>query len=210
MALNSEIEKLSLWMDKFPRESLSIICQKDSPMYVLDLIVLGAVKRSLSISNAMLNLVKSKNMVCARALLRMHIDTISRLYAYLYVDNPEEVAQKVLAGDKISQFKSNDGKKLTDSYLISRLSESFSWIKDVYRSTSAYVHFSEKQLFDSIKSISEDHGVNIQLLIATTDEIYLESSWEELAACFNHLNIILVDFLDNYAEQKKSYFGNLI
>ncbi len=202
MSLASEIEALSSWLDSFPRKAMPVIGREGAPMYVLDLIVLGAVKRSLSLAAGLLTLVEAKNIVCARAVLRMHLDTVTRLYAYLYVGNPEHVAREVLGGKALRKFKSKDGKSLNDGYLIDRLAERFPWVREVYDFTSGYVHFSEQQFFDAVHSLGGDEGRTVHLTIGKTDEKYPESSWEELPACFNHVNLILEDFLNAYAKDK--------
>ncbi len=203
MSLASETEALSAWLDSFPRNSLLIVGGEGAPMYALDFIFLGAVKRSLNLATGLLALIEAKNIVCARALLRMHLDTITRLSAYSYVNNPEEMAKEILGGKALKKFKSADGKPLNDGYLVDRLSDRFPWVRKVYDFTSGYVHFSERQFFDAIHSLGSDEEKSICLSIGRTDEKYPELSWEELPACFNHLNCILEGFLHAYADSKQ-------
>lgn len=87
-----------------------------APLFVLDFIVIGAVKRSMSLSSALALLVPAKNAVLSRAVLRMEIDTLARLLAYTYVANPQDVAQAVIGGKSLRDFKSKNGKQLTDRY----------------------------------------------------------------------------------------------
>ena len=183
---------------------MPIVGKSGAPMYVLDFIVLGAVKRSLSLASGLLTLIEAKNMVCARAVLRMQLDTIARLYAYLYVEDPEQIAKAILGGEPLSNFKSMDGKPLRDGYLVDRLSERFPWVRKVYDFTSGYIHFSERQFFDAVHSVGSNEDRTIRLAIGRTDDKYPESSWEELPACFNHLNAILEEFLVDYAGQKQN------
>lgn len=171
-------------------------------MSVFDLIVLGAVKRSLSLAAGLLVLIEAKNIVCARAVLRMQLDTITRLSAYLYVQDPEQMAKEVLSGKPLKKFKSMNGKPLIDGYLVDRLSERFPWVRNVYDFTSGYVHFSERQFFDAVHSVGSNEDRTVSLAIGRTDDKYPESSWEELPACFNHLNVILEEFLSAYAQRK--------
>lgn len=203
MALTSELEALSSWLDEFPRKAMPVIGEGGAPMYVLDFIVLGAVKRSLNLASGLLVLIEAKNMVCARAVLRMHLDTIARLCAYLYVEDPEKLAKAILDGEALNTFKSKDGKSLRDGYLVDRLSERFPWIRRVYGFTSGYVHFSERQFFDAVHSVGNDEEKTIRLTISRTDDKYPELSWEELPACFNHLNAILEEFLAEYVAWKR-------
>lgn len=203
MSLASEMEALSSWLDSLPRRAMPVIGEEGAPMYVLDFIVLGAVKRSLSLAAGLLVLIEAKNIVCARAVLRMQLDTLTRLSAYLYVDDPEQMAKEVLGGKALKKFKSTDGNPLTDGYLVDRLSERFPWVRKVYDFTSGYIHFSERQFFDAVYSVGDNEERTVRLAIGRTDDKYPEASWEELPACFNHLNLILEEFLTAYATRKQ-------
>lgn len=200
MSLASETEALSAWLDDFPRRAMPIVGGEGSPMYVLDFIFLGAVKRSLSLGAGLLALIEAKNIVCARAVLRMHLDTITRLSAYSYVSDLEQMAKEILGGKALKKFKSTDGKPLNDGYLVDRLADRFPWVRKVYDFMSGYVHFSERQFFDAIHSLGSNEERTVRLSIGRTDDKYPEFSWEELPACFNHLNLILEEFLRAYAD----------
>jgi hypothetical protein len=132
----------------------------------------------------------------------MQLDTISRLCAYQYVHDPEQVAKEVIGGKLLNKFKCTNGKPLTDRYLVDRLTERFPWVRNVYDFTSGSVHFSEHQFFDAVHSVGSEEERTVHFLIGRTDEKYPETSWEELPACFNHLNLILEEFLATYATQK--------
>jgi len=119
--------------------------ETDSPMFTLDFVMVGAVKRSMSLAAGLKSMVESRNMVCARALLRLQIDTLSRLRAYSYVEHPEEVARAVIGGDAIYKYKCKDGKPLKDAYLVDRLAIAYPWLAKTYKVMSGYVHISEKQ-----------------------------------------------------------------
>ena len=44
-------------------------------MYAIDLFISGALNRSLALSDGFKGLVKSKNLICAGAILRLQVDT---------------------------------------------------------------------------------------------------------------------------------------
>lgn len=140
-------------------------------------------------------------MTCARAIVRMHIDTVSRLLAYTYVDDPEEMASKVIGGTPLNTFKTRDGHRLRDAYLIDTMTKSHPWVRDVYDRTSGEVHFSEQQLFASIQSL-DDSERTLQMMISPLDEKYPEFSWSEVVKCFQELNEILVRVIDSYDAHK--------
>lgn len=201
--MKDEIKILADHLAEMPSSGLHAIGGNNAPLFTIDLIIFGALKRTLSLGHGLLSMVEAKNMACARALLRMQIDTVSRLLAYTYVDDPDEVATKIIGGKKLSQFKSKDGKPLRDGYLIDRMTEKHSWVRRVYDSTSGDVHFSEKQFISSISSMSEDgSGARVSLSISQFDTNYPDSSWEEVVACFSELCVILNNLFAQHAEAK--------
>lgn len=182
---------------------MRVLVAGESALYVFDFIVIGAIKRSLGLASGTSSMIRAKNMLCARALLRMHLDTVARFLAYTYVKDRELVARAVTAGTQLKTFKSSDGKSLTDAYLVDRLSQSYPWVRNVYKSTSGYVHFSEQQFFDSVHSLGSDEERTMQLEISHIDNRFPEWSWAEVAECFNRLTEILLSAVAAYATHKE-------
>lgn len=171
-------------------------------MYYTDLVLAGATKRTLGLGHGLIAMINAKNMLCGRALVRMQIDTVSRVLAYTYVADREDLARRVIGGEKLRSFKCRDGKRLTDQYLIERLSKTLAWAADVYDRTSGSVHFSEQQLFSASEMTSDENGSHINLMITQFDTKYPESSWVEIAACFTELTDFFVHILDQYSASK--------
>ncbi|MFC7302265.1 hypothetical protein D0Y53_09995 [Luteimonas weifangensis] len=176
--------------------------KEGSNMYYTDLILAGATKRTLGLGHGLISMINAKNMLCGRAIVRMQIDTVSRVLAYTYVSDREDLARRVIGGEKLRSFRCSDGKRLTDQYLIERLSKTLTWVSDTYDRTSGSVHFSEQQLFSASEMISDDNGSHINLLITQFDTKYPESSWSEIAACFSELTEFFVHILDQYSASK--------
>jgi hypothetical protein len=202
MPLSAELEKLSEWVRRLPEIGMHTLGGAGTPMRVLDFVMIGAVKRSLSLASGLLGMLQARNMVCSRALLRMQLDTVTRVLAYTYVADPEGMARAIIGGKQLRKFKSVDGKPLTDAYLVERLSHQHLWVKQVYESTSGYVHFSERQFFDSVHSMSGDDDRMMTLQVSHIDNKFPEESWLEIAACFNDLSEILVSVLHSYQAHK--------
>lgn len=201
MSLSGDLQSLEEQLKALPGSAKNVLTAQNGAMYLVDLIMVGAVKRSLSLGHGLIAMVNATNMTCARAIVRMQIDTVSRLLAYTYVDDPEEVASKVIGGTPLSKFKSRDGHKLRDAYLIDKMTESHSWVREVYERTSGEVHFSEKQLFASILSM-DDETRTVQMLIGHLDTKYPEWSWSEVVSCFQRLNKVLLEVIESYAAHK--------
>ena len=204
MTLSTDLAALDIWIAQLPRIAMSALGESGSPMFTLDFIMVGAVKRSMSLAAGLRAMVDSKNMVCARALLRLQIDTLSRLRAYTYVTKPEELAQAVLGGAQLNRFKSAEGEFLKDRYLIDRLSNELPWLVKTYKETSGYVHFSERQFFDTVQSVGGDVIQTLSLTVSAKDDKFPEESWVEVVACFSEITNLLAETVMSYAEQKKA------
>jgi hypothetical protein len=109
MTLSSDIESLEEQLQALPKLGVEVLTARNGAMFLVDLIIVGAVKRSLSLGHGLIAMVEARNMTCARAIVRMQIDTVSRLLAYTYVTNPEEMAGKVIGGVPMSKLKSREG-----------------------------------------------------------------------------------------------------
>lgn len=208
MSLSTELEGLDRCYERMAKAGIKAVTgQSGAPLYVLDFIAIGAIKRSISLASGVASMIRAKNMVCARALLRMHLDTVARFLAYTYVDDADAdaVAKAVTGGAQLKSFKSSDGKRLTDAYLIARMSKDRPWVARVYTFTSGYVHFSERQFFDAVHRLTSEADRDVQFQISHVDNKFPESSWTEVGECFNQLTNILVDALTSWGNQKASY-----
>lgn len=191
MSLTAELALLSSWETRLPHLGIGALGGVTGRhLYMSDLVVIGALHRSLRLATGLKAMVEARNIVCSRAILRMQVDTVSRILAYSYVDDPEATAQGVIAGKPLNKFKSSEGCLLRDAYLIDRMARDYPWVREVYALTSAYVHFSERQFFDSVASTGGDGSLTFNIEIGPEDS-HPEFSWEEVVACFNHLLSIL-------------------
>ncbi|QGZ39126.1 hypothetical protein IP92_02648 [Pseudoduganella flava] len=179
----------------------AVIGGNGAPMFPLDLLASGAVKRALSASAAMKLLIESWNMVSARSLLRTHLDTSLRFSAAWLVKNPHEFATLAISGKPINKLKDREGERLTDARLVQIRSKDYTWLPAVYDNLCGYVHFSSSHLYDAVESLYEDGTIN--LLISETDLNFPESSWLEVIECFREGSAMLVKFLNGYAITKR-------
>ena len=201
MPLDEEMQTLAGWKRNLASVYMELFGPPGTNLYIFDMMLLGSMKRSISLSAGLHTLVEAKNMVCARAIVRMQIDTLTRLSGYLYVSSPNEVAKEVIGGRKFNSFKSTDGNKLQDGYLVDRMSEQHPWVRKVYDTTSGYIHFSEKQLFDSVLHMDEDKRT-ITFAISDEDEKFPEASWTEVVACFNHLVELHIELVKTFSSSR--------
>jgi hypothetical protein len=166
-------------------------------MYPVDIFVIGAVKRIISTAAGFRLLVESRNMICARTLLRTHLDTALRFYSVFIVKKPHGFVLDVLKGQQINKNIDKDGYKMTDAYLISKLANEYAWLPVVYKNLSGYVHLSEHHLYDSVENIADESG-SISWAITEKDMRFPEKSWVEVIACFNESTDIFIKYLEGW------------
>lgn len=165
--------------------------------YPLDFIIIGALKRCLSTTRAIEILVLEWNLTCARAILRIQLDTALRLSAYWLSPDPQKMASDVMAGKPVNRMKDKDECKMQDSYLVKKLGEKYEWVPQVYKNTSGYIHFSEQHVFNSIYTFN-DQKSKIEIEISDTDYKFPESSWIEIIDCATECLDIIGHYLKGY------------
>ncbi|MBU2978786.1 hypothetical protein [Alteromonas sp. C1M14] len=170
-------------------------------MYQVDLLAIGAFKRTSGNAKGFKLLVESKNMAASRSLLRVQLDTFLRFSAIALVDNANEFASKVLSGEQIRKLKDSKGKQMSDAYLVKTHSKEYDWLQKVYDDLCGYIHFSNKHIFDSFDSF-DDESRKIEFSFGNDDHKYPEYSWVEIADCFTMSLKILFLYIDAWVDSK--------
>lgn len=79
-------------------------------LFLVDLYIIGAIKRSLGVSAGFRLLVESENFQCAAALLRLNLDTAMRLYALHLVADVDDHIRALMGGAKLGTLRAKDGR----------------------------------------------------------------------------------------------------
>lgn len=166
-------------------------------IYPVDLLAIGAIKRTVSMSGGIKLLVNAFNMICARSLLRLQIDTVIRFFSVFIVEEPHDFALKILGGEQINHLIDSSGKKMTDAYLVSKLAPDHPWLPNVYKNLSGYIHFSDQHLFSPVQNI-DDGTHTVEYAIQEKDTKYPEFSWVEVVDCFNECTDIFMKYLEGW------------
>lgn len=174
-----------------------------APIFPLDILANGAVKRVLSSTSAFKLMIETWNLISARTLLRTHIDTALRFSAAWLVDSPHDFATKVIAGERINKMKDRKGKQLTDAYLVDVLSMDNPWMPKAYSELSGYIHFSGSHVSATVSECNEDSGA-VSFRIADVDYDFPESSWLEVIECFRAATQIFAHYVHGYALTKRA------
>lgn len=148
-------------------------------LYGLDMLAVGAIKRSMAHCSGFCMLIEKWNFVCAASIVRLQLDNALRFYAAFLVDKPHDFAVSVLGGTPIRKLRDRHGKFMRDDYLVECLSKEYPWIPRVYKETSGYIHLSEKHIFNAIAGVQDkDRSVKIEISSEDIDFpewIYLEA-----------------------------------
>ena len=195
------LNKLSISRDKLITVTRKMLSANNGAMYPLDLFAIGAVKRSLSTMSGFMLLIKSWNMICARALLRIQLDTAMRFYAAFLVDDPHEFAMKVMRGEQIRKMRDREKQLMTDAYLVSKMSKELKWLPAVYENLSGYIHLSGSHIFSSVEINDNDSG-RISWVLTDDDTKFPESSWCEIITCFNDAIGTFIEYLEGWTYTK--------
>jgi hypothetical protein len=170
-------------------------------LFAVDLLIIGAVKRTVSVSAGFRALVAGSNFLCSAALLRMNLETAARLFALWLVEDTDAHARAILAGTPLGQLKAADGKQLRDGYIVDKLTELHPWAKDVYAQASAFVHFTERHIFAAVSSTDEETR-QLNFFVSDTDTHVSEVEWHELLDAFVASTRLVVFFIEAWRQTK--------
>lgn len=131
------------------------------PFYVADLIMFGLMDRNIGLLESLPPLFKSENIHALAPLLRVQLDGLLRLHAFRIVESRDDLAMHVINGEELRRFKGNDGKPLTDRYLVNSLKEELPWVESMYDTLCGWVHFSESHVFAAASASDEEGKVTI-------------------------------------------------
>lgn len=200
-AVESLLNELEADAEGIRKFMIEAVVPYGNSRFPLDLLAFAAVKRHASTSSAFVAMVRAWNMVIARALLRMHIDTSLRFSAAWHVAEPNAFATEVLKGKRIDKLKTRTGVRLTDAHLVQLHKEAHPWLPAVYEQLSGYVHLSGAHIACAIEGLG-DNDRTIQLLVSDQDLTFPEFSWIEILECFREATSILGAFLRGWSAAK--------
>lgn len=165
-------------------------------IYPLDIFTLATINRSLNLLVPFCDLIKEKNIIAAAPLIRLQLDNVLRFYAAFIVDDPHDFAMKVINGKQVKHLKDKSGKKMSDCYLYEQLSkvEKKEWIRNVYKTTSGFIHLSERHIFTSFSAKDEEAGV-ITAKIALGEHDIDDKRFIEAIEAFTHITELLIKYI---------------
>ena len=206
--LNKKLEIIDSYIEEL------IMLGKESAethgLYTYDLFCMAILNRSVNILRGYTLLVRDKNFIAAAPLVRVHLDSLLRLYASTLVSyNIDDFALKILAGKQISNLKDRDGNKMRDRYLAKKLSEvkNLEWVLDVYNAGSGHIHFSNFATSSSTKLDSEKERT-ILGIIGKHDEFVADEEKVGATVRMHQISTNIVASISLWTKQKKGYKNN--
>jgi hypothetical protein len=178
----------------------------EQDMYMFDLYCTAILNRSLNLVRGFISLMKEGNFIAAAPLIRIHLDTLLRLYAFSLMDQDIDlVTMEIVKGKSMRRFKSRSGSYLTDSYLVESISEieQFTWVKSIYEKLNGFVHMSDMHILAS-SNINAQEGI-IQVAIRRSDEFI--PAQDKLASITFMIMVSegIVNLVREWIERKATY-----
>ena len=158
-------------------------------IYGADIYFAGLVDKSSFLINGLKYCIKEKNIIVLGLLVRTQIDNCLRAFALTLVDDPHDLVLKVLSGKELRNIGDRDGNKMTDRYLVEKLSRIDSKVKQVYKAACGYIHFSDKGMLHSLSVLkSSKLGISVGK-ISDKDDVYIKEGY----LAFLHFTNILYE-----------------
>ncbi len=161
-----------------------------------DFFTIAILNRFVTLTEGFKTLILERNLTCCRALLRLQLDNCMRLYGLSIAKDIDMAIDTVISGGRFDKLKDKQGKYMKDSYLKKKLSNFDSKFETVYNSTSGYIHFSDKGIFQSVRPSD-----NNKVLLQITNELNEE---------FNPLLIECLEAYIYYAKLFLNMFNSII
>lgn len=189
--------------ERFLEIGHKMVSADNGNLYGMDLFAVGAIKRAVALVAGFRLMVERRNFVCAGALLRIHVDTALRFFATFIVKDPHKFALEVLGGTRIDKLVDANGNRLSDRYLVERLSRDYPWLPNVYERTSGYVHFSSTHFLGAL--VDADDGTRaISMFVSGEDNAIPKDLYIEAINAFVAASDILLKYLEGWVFTKNN------
>ncbi len=200
--MNNTIGERLTFLEESKTSHFNITEMLSGQVAPIDIYAFMVLKRSISLVFGFTELIRNKNFLCAAPLIRLQIDNLLRFHAAFLVENQSQFVVDVLQEKEVRKLKDRFGKSMTDAHLQEVLESEYSWLKDVYKNTSGYVHLSEKHFFNTLRaSESGEEGV-LDIYIGPDDKMVSDEVYEGAVEDMIRVTHALLTFIGNWALSK--------
>lgn len=178
--------------------------------YTFDIFVNGLLNRSVNLLKGFISLKRQNNFIAAAPLVRLHLDSLLRLYAPQLIDyNIDDFAHKVIGGTPVRKLKDRDNQKMTDARLVEKISEheAFNWVKKVYDTGNAYVHYSDQLVFAAMKVKDKEERI-VNFTVGQHDNFIPIAEKHGAVHWMHEITDGLLLLTYSWVKQKESYKTN--
>lgn len=186
--------------------ALAMLRAHGGALFVVDLVAIAALRRSLSQSAAFRCLIERKMFPSAAILLRTQLDSALRFSAFWHVADPEPLARGIIRGEHVRDFADRTGRKLTDRRLVELQHEDSDWVPEVYDRTSGFVHLSEAHVAHAFVAAPGDDG-GMNFAIGVEDEDIDEETYILATAAFDAATDLLLEHIERWTREKEARTG---
>lgn len=107
-----------------------------------DLYLASSSEYVMRLIDGFIPMLESRNLVCVAQLLRAQVGVCLRTFALFSAEDQTDFLNQVFKGEQVNRLKDRFGKNMSDRRLQELLEEFDPKVRDVYKATSGFVHFS--------------------------------------------------------------------
>jgi hypothetical protein len=155
----------------------------------------GCLARTIQLLDGFVHAVKSRQLFVAGGLLRLNLDTYLRLTAKDLVTDKPTFFKAIFDGDQIDKMKDRDGNRLTDRFLSDSAGAKDSWVPQVYKHMSGYIHLSPAHYFGAVTS----DGAHLHFLLGRRSNHIPLKVWFDMVQGFDHILTLIAGELQRMA-----------
>ena len=192
--IKNKLEVLKKYDEKFLKLSEKILDAYGGAFFLIDEIVIGIIKRSLSLLDGFCTMIENNNNLCAASLVRLHLDSLLRFHALHLVENPHELSMRILKGERLDKIKDRNNKQLKDRYLAEEVNKKYDWVLRVYEETSGFVHLTKKHFSYAIAEVHKEDR-SISWAIGAKEKHITEETILEYIEGFQAISNAILDYL---------------
>jgi hypothetical protein len=201
--IQKKINTLRSQIDSYKAIWLKTAKADKGALFPIDFLSTAATHRAMCLIEGFCLLIEHRNFICAAPLIRLLLDTLLRFYALWLIDQPHDLVMEVLEGKELRRVKDRDGKPLTDSYLVKKLSAEYPWIERVYRETSGYIHLSKKHYFNTVREV-RDSDRSVETAIGPEDTSISDEIYDESLDAMIEISGAVLRYLYGWAHTKET------
>lgn len=203
MSLIHELDLLKNYRKLHIDLSVNMMKVNNGDIFPLDLLLWSTSNRSMCLLKGFIELIESKNYICAVPLIRLQLDNGLRLFAGTLVKDPHEFSIRIMKGIPVNKQKDISNNLMTDKYLVQEISKKYPWISELYNHLSGYIHLSEKHYWNAIQVNKEKDGSFI-MKISDVDSFVTEQDYIGAVLRFRKATDVIFDHISGWINCKEN------